>query len=40
MNCMFHQMLLGGQVTGGEKGGSCSTHGRDEKYEQYFGWEV
>jgi hypothetical protein len=23
-----------------EMGGTCSTHGRDEKYILYFGWET
>jgi hypothetical protein len=34
----LYQILLGDQVKKNETGGACSTHERDEKCVQYFGW--
>jgi len=33
----YSKYYLGDQVKGNEKGGSCSMHGRHEKYIQNFG---
>jgi len=36
----FTNYYYGDQIEEGEVGGACSTHGRDDKCIQYFGWKT
>jgi hypothetical protein len=42
ITCTLHQILLGlrYQIKEDEVGGTCSTHGTDEKCIQYFSWKT
>jgi len=35
--CTAHRILLGGQIKENERGGACSTYGRQERWIQGFG---
>jgi hypothetical protein len=40
ITCTIHQYYHGEHVEEDGMGGACSTHGRDEKCIQYFGWKT
>jgi len=40
-NEQLHNLYASGdQIKEDEMGGSCITHGRDEKFIHYFGWKT
>jgi hypothetical protein len=39
-NCKLYHIVQRDQVKEGEMGGAYSTHGRYEKFLQYFGWKT